>query len=106
MKHTSVLRYARGGSPLWARSWLRAAGDHHRLRLPRVGLRDYAAASAGRAPASARRRRNTSTVKHIPGTTRTFTIAQIADLQRGPADWFPEDHPRHAPRSWRPRPAA
>jgi len=30
--------------------------------------------------------------KSIPGTTRTFTIAQIADL-RAPADWFPEDHP-------------
>src|SRR5258705_1903826 len=30
--------------------------------------------------------------KSVPGTTRTFTIAQIADL-RGPADWFPEDHP-------------
>src|SRR5258705_11024971 len=30
--------------------------------------------------------------KGVPGTTRTFTIAQIADL-RGPADWFPEAHP-------------
>jgi cytochrome c553 len=35
-------------------------------------------------------------VKHIPGTTRAFTIAQIADL-RGPADWFPEDHPAMPP---------
>ena len=31
-------------------------------------------------------------LKSIPGTTRTFTIAQIADL-RAPADWFPEDPP-------------
>jgi cytochrome c553 len=31
-------------------------------------------------------------VKHVPGTTRAFTVAQIADT-RGPADWFPEDHP-------------
>jgi len=31
-------------------------------------------------------------VKHVPGTTRAFTIAQIADPRR-PADWFPEDHP-------------
>ena len=30
--------------------------------------------------------------KSIPGTARTFTIAQIADLTP-PADWFPEDHP-------------
>ena len=35
-------------------------------------------------------------VKHVPGTTRAFTIAQIADL-RGPADWFPEDHPTMPP---------
>jgi cytochrome c553 len=30
--------------------------------------------------------------KHLAGTTRTFTIAQIADANT-PADWFPEDHP-------------
>jgi cytochrome c553 len=35
-------------------------------------------------------------VKHIPGATQGFTIAQIADL-RGPADWFPEDHPAMPP---------
>jgi len=35
---------------------------------------------------------DTTTVHHIAGTTRAFTVAQIADL-RGPADWFPEDHP-------------
>lgn len=33
-----------------------------------------------------------TSVHHIAGTTRAFTIAQIVDL-RGPADWFPEDHP-------------
>ena len=30
--------------------------------------------------------------KHLSGTTRTFTVAQIASLNE-PADWFPEDHP-------------
>jgi cytochrome c553 len=35
---------------------------------------------------------DTKTVRHVAGTTRGFTIAQIVDL-RGPADWFPEDHP-------------
>jgi cytochrome c553 len=30
--------------------------------------------------------------KRIPGTTRSFTIAEIADLN-SPADWFPDDHP-------------
>ena len=44
---------------------------------------------APRPPAPAE---DTTTVHHIPGTTRAFTVAQIADL-RGPADWFPEDHP-------------
>jgi cytochrome c553 len=33
-----------------------------------------------------------TSVHHIQGTTRGFTEAQIAD-PRGPADWFPEDHP-------------
>src|ERR1051325_9629076 len=33
-----------------------------------------------------------TTVHHVAGTTRAFTVAQIADT-RGPADWFPEDHP-------------
>ena len=32
------------------------------------------------------------TPKSLAGTTRTFTIAQIASLNE-PADWFPEDHP-------------
>jgi cytochrome c553 len=34
--------------------------------------------------------------KRIAGTTRAFTIAQIADLNE-PADWFPEDHPTMPP---------
>ena len=28
----------------------------------------------------------------VPGSTRSFTRAQISNRQ-GPADWFPEDHP-------------
>src|SRR6185369_11772220 len=44
------------------------------------------------APRPAAAPEDTTTVHHIPGTTRAFTVAQIADL-RGPADWFPEDHP-------------
>src|SRR5438309_11179791 len=35
-------------------------------------------------------------VKQIPGSTRSFTIAQVADLNE-PADWFPEDHPPMPP---------
>lgn len=33
------------------------------------------------------------TPQTIPGTQATFTLAQIRD-SFGPADWFPEDHPR------------
>jgi cytochrome c553 len=43
------------------------------------------------APPAPREPADTS-IKHLPGTTRTFTIAQIADLNE-PADWFPDDHP-------------
>jgi len=35
-------------------------------------------------------------LKQIPGSTRSFTVAQIADLNE-PADWFPEDHPAMPP---------
>jgi cytochrome c553 len=34
--------------------------------------------------------------QHVPGSTATFTLAQIADLFRVP-DWFPEDHPSMPP---------
>jgi cytochrome c553 len=37
-----------------------------------------------------------TSVHHIAGTDRGFTVAQIADI-RGPADWFPEDHPAMPP---------
>src|SRR5581483_3321880 len=37
-----------------------------------------------------------NSVHHIAGTDRGFTVAQIADI-RGPADWFPEDHPQMPP---------
>src|SRR5204863_8437721 len=33
-----------------------------------------------------------TSVHHVAGTTRAFTVEQITDT-RGPADWFPEDHP-------------
>jgi cytochrome c553 len=33
-----------------------------------------------------------TSVKHLPGSTGTFTRAQISD-RFGPADWYPGDHP-------------
>ena len=35
---------------------------------------------------------DTVTPLTVPGSTRSFTRAQISNRQ-GPADWFPEDHP-------------
>jgi cytochrome c553 len=45
----------------------------------------------GAAPAVPAAQADTS-LKSLPGTTKQFTRAQIAD-GFGPADWYPEDHP-------------
>lgn len=47
------------------------------------------ALTAVRAPAKA----PDTSLKHLPGTDLTFTEAQIQD-RFGPADWFPNDHPK------------
>jgi cytochrome c553 len=47
------------------------------------------------APAAAPAAPDTS-MKHLPGSDKTFTRQQIAD-QYGPADWFPGDHPPMPP---------
>lgn len=33
------------------------------------------------------------TPHHIPGSTQSFTVAQVKDLFRVP-DWYPQDHPQ------------
>ena len=33
-----------------------------------------------------------TTPKHLPGSTLSFTVAQVGD-RFGPADWYPSDHP-------------
>src|ERR1700730_9956636 len=43
-------------------------------------------------PAGAPAAEDTS-VKHLPGSTLAFTLAQIRD-GFGPADWYPQDHPQ------------
>src|ERR1700676_4276319 len=47
-----------------------------------------AAAPAAGAPAA-----EDTSVKHLPGSTLAFTLAQIRD-GFGPADWYPQDHPQ------------
>jgi len=40
----------------------------------------------------ARGGKDDGTLRHLPGSTRSFTLTQIRD-NSGPADWYPEDHP-------------
>jgi cytochrome c553 len=40
----------------------------------------------------ARGGKDDGTLRHIPDSTRSFTLTQIRD-NSGPADWFPNDHP-------------
>ena len=44
------------------------------------------------APAGAEPAADETTLLRVPGSTRSFTLAQIEDAY-GPADWFPDDHP-------------
>src|ERR1700739_728407 len=41
----------------------------------------------------ARGGKDDGTLRHIPDSTRSFTLTQIRD-NSGPADWFPNDHPK------------
>ncbi len=43
-------------------------------------------------PAAAAPAAPDNSAKHLPGSTLTFTLAQIRDAF-GPADWYPSDHP-------------
>ncbi|MCU1341050.1 MAG: hypothetical protein JWN92_473, partial [Candidatus Acidoferrum typicum] len=38
----------------------------------------------------ARGGKDDGTLRHLPGSTRSFTLTQIRD-NSGPADWYPED---------------
>jgi cytochrome c553 len=49
-------------------------------------------APAGAPPAPAEPTADEATLLRVPGSTRSFTLAQIEE-PFGPADWFPEDHP-------------
>jgi cytochrome c553 len=40
----------------------------------------------------ARGGKDDGSLRHLPGSTRSFTLTQIRD-NSGPADWYPEDHP-------------
>ena len=40
----------------------------------------------------ARGGKDDGTLRHLPGSTKSFTLTQIRD-NSGPADWYPEDHP-------------
>lgn len=45
------------------------------------------------APAPQKENAHDTSLKHLPGSSLSFTMAQIQN-DFGPADWFPEDHPK------------
>ena len=51
----------------------------------------YGIAPAGATPPAEVHHEPTAQLR-VPGSSRSFTLAQIED-SFGPADWFPEDHP-------------
>jgi len=61
--------------------------------LPAWAYGTQAEPEGAKKPAPAARPAPDHSLKHLPGTTRAFTSSAIGD-PFGPADWFPEDHPR------------
>jgi cytochrome c553 len=52
-----------------------------------------AAAPAGNPPAASQAAPVDASLKHLPGSSAEFTLAQVRD-GFGPADWYPGDHPQ------------
>ncbi|MEO8076000.1 MAG: c-type cytochrome [Acidobacteriota bacterium] len=74
------------GSPAWAYGLPPAGGDPAGGRgAPPAGTGAQPVARGGRAAPD-------TSLKHIPGSTAEFTIAQIRDFFNV-ADWMPDDHP-------------
>ena len=73
---------------------VRAAAD-----LPRVGLQHAPPAPAA-PPRRPRRRPPDETLRHLPGSSGAFTLAQIRD-GFGPADWYPGRSSARCRKSWR-----
>jgi cytochrome c553 len=74
-----LLRAASDGPPPWAYGFASAAGATTSAPAP-------APAASAAAPAP------DTTTRQLPGSSGSFTLAQIRD-GFGPADWFPGDHP-------------
>jgi cytochrome c553 len=75
-----LLRAANDGPPPWAYGFAAAAGG----TAPPAAAPAVPAAPAGQPP--------DATPRRVPGSSRTFPLAEIRDAF-GPADWFPDDHP-------------
>ena len=68
------------------------------IMTPAVPSWAYPVATRGPRPAGAARPNPTDddTPRHVPGSTKTYTSAQVLDLFDIP-DWFPDDHPKMPP---------
>src|SRR5579862_4741966 len=81
---TSIASAATDGPPPWAYGTPGPAPAGTTSAAP-AGAGGRGGQGAQAAPADA-------SLKHLPGSTGEFTVAQIRDAF-GPADWYPGDHP-------------
>jgi len=71
-------------------SFMLASGLRAQTDMPAWAYAIAPPAPAGEVPAPPAA--DEATLLRVPGSSRSFTLAQIED-PFGPADWFPEDHP-------------
>jgi cytochrome c553 len=91
----AVLIAAGDPPPPWAYGFADAAPATPPAAAPgggRAGGGGGAGGGRGAAPGAAAPAPADTSLKQIPGSTASFTLAQIRDAF-GPADWFPGDHP-------------
>lgn len=77
-----ILRFAIGGALAVAAVWGVEVADPY-----------WAYGTKSSAPAPKSENAHDTSLKHLPGSSLSFTLAQIQN-NFGPADWFPNDHPK------------
>jgi cytochrome c553 len=88
----AVLIAAGEPPPPWAYGFADVAPATPPAAAPGGGRAGGGGAGRGAAPGAAAPAPADTSLKQVPGSTASFTLAQIRD-GFGPADWFPGDHP-------------
>lgn len=83
--HNRILRFAIGCGIAAAAVWAAEIADPY-----------WAYGTKASAPAPHEEKSHDTGLKHLPGSSLSFTMAQIQN-DFGPADWFPNDHPPMPP---------